>query len=97
MLYRAVSIMECASSENVGNSLTPGAGVLDTVFVSKCGDHMNVKCKRRFANCWYLSDFSASICLSTGCLLRHSFHPPAQMLLYHFWMRGLCSSDRRHA
>lgn len=51
MLYRAVSIMECASSENVGNSLTPGAGVLDTVFVSKCGDHMNVKCKRRFANC----------------------------------------------
>lgn len=51
MLHMAMSIMECASLENAGNSLSSGAGVLDTVFVSKCGEHMNVKCKRRFANC----------------------------------------------
>lgn len=51
MLHRAMSITACASLENAGNSLSSDAGVLDTVFVSKCGEHMNVKCKRRFANC----------------------------------------------
>lgn len=51
MLQRAMSIMECASWEKAGNSLPSGAGILDTVFVSKSGEHMHVKCKRRFANC----------------------------------------------
>lgn len=77
-VYNSMCFGECKNPNH-----KPCAGVLGTVFVSKCGEHMNVKCKRRFANSWYLSCFSASICLSTGCLLRHSFHPPAQMLLYH--------------
>lgn len=51
VLHRAMSTIKCASLENAGNSLSSGAGVLDNVFVSKCGEHMNVKCKRRFANC----------------------------------------------
>lgn len=51
MLYRAMSIIACAALESVEKNPSSGAGVLDTVFVSKCGEHMNVKCKRRFANC----------------------------------------------
>lgn len=48
-----MSVKACFFEEwgKTTKTLSSGVRVLDTLFMSKCGEHMNVKCKRRFAKC----------------------------------------------